>query len=78
MGHNCSGVKRTARMKRAKRHDARLAKKYAEAEGAASSESTGVLGTVKKVAASAAHAVGAAVHAVADTLTKKKEAPAKK
>ncbi len=32
MGHNCSGVKRTARMKRAKRHEARLAKKYAEAE----------------------------------------------
>jgi hypothetical protein len=27
MGHNCSGVKRTARMKRAKKHEARLAEK---------------------------------------------------
>jgi hypothetical protein len=72
MGHNCSGVKRTARMKRAKKHEARLAKKYAEAEGAPS-ESTGVLGTVKKAAAGVAHAVGAAVHAVAGTLTGKKE-----
>lgn len=77
MGHNCSGVKRTARMKRAKRHEERLAKKYAEAEGAPT-ESKTVLGRVKDAAVGAAHAVGAAVHAVADTLTKKKEAPAKK
>jgi hypothetical protein len=75
MGHNCSGVKRTARMKRAKRYNERLAKKYAEAEGGAPSESTGVLGAVKKAGAGVAHAVGAAVHAVADTLTKKKETP---
>ena len=77
MGHNCSGVKRTARMKRAKRHEARLAKKYAASEGA-HSESTGVIGTVKKAAAGVAHAVGAAVHAVADKLTGKKEETAQK
>jgi hypothetical protein len=60
-------------MKRAKRHEARLAKKYAEAEAGASTESAGVLGAVKKTAAGVAHAVGAAVHAVADSLTKKKD-----
>jgi hypothetical protein len=54
MGHNCSGVKRTARLKRARRHEARLAKKYAASEGAPPSESTGVLGTVKKAAAGVA------------------------
>ncbi|HBI43863.1 MAG TPA: hypothetical protein DDY78_13590 [Planctomycetales bacterium] len=77
MGHNCSGVKRTARMKRAKRHEARLAKKYAAAEGVPS-KTTGVLGTVKKAAAGVVHAVGAAVHAVAGTLTGKKEEAVKK
>jgi hypothetical protein len=78
MGHNCSGVKRTARMKRAKRHEARLAKKYAASEAGAASESKGVLGTVKKAAVGVAHAVGAAVHAVAGTLTGKKEEAVKK
>ena len=77
MGHNCSGVKRTARMKRAKRHEARLAKKYAEAENAPS-KTKGVLGTVKEAAASVAHAVGAAVHSVAGTFTGKKEEAVKK
>ena len=72
MGYNRSGVRRTKRMKRAKKHDERLAKKAAS-EGAAPAESTGVLGTVKKAAAGVAHAVGAAVHAVADKLTGKKE-----
>jgi len=44
MGHNCSGVKRTARLKRARRHEARLAKKYAEAEGGVPSESNTLTG----------------------------------
>jgi hypothetical protein len=32
MGYNRAGVRRTARMKRSKRHEARLAKKAAEAD----------------------------------------------
>jgi len=64
-------------MKRAKRHETRLAKKYAASEGSPS-KSKGVLGTVKAAAVGVAHAVGAAVHAVADTLTGKKEEAAKK
>ena len=67
---------RTQRMKRAKKHYERLAKK-------AANETThdagpGIVGTVKKAVAGAAHAVGAAVHAVADTLAGKKEESVKK
>ena len=40
MGYNRSGVRRTARMKRAKKHDARLAKKYAEAPAAPAKPAT--------------------------------------
>lgn len=72
MGYNRSGTRRTQRMKRAKKHEARLAAK-AEAAEAAPAESTGVVGTVKKAVVGAAHAVGAAVHAVANKLTGKKE-----
>lgn len=72
MGYNRSGTRRTKRMKRAKKHEERLAKKAAS-EGGAPAESTGVLGAVRNAAAGVAHAVGAAAHAVADTLTGKKK-----
>ncbi len=71
MGHNRSGVRRTARMKRAKKHEARLIEKMEKAIAPADT----VLGRVKHAAAGVAHAVGAAVHAVADTLTGKKKTP---
>jgi hypothetical protein len=76
MGHNRSGVRRTARMKRAKKHEARLMEKMEQA--AAPAESKTVLGRVKHAAAGVAHAVGAAVHAVAGTLKGKKEETTKK
>ena len=55
---------RTNGLKRAKKHNERLAKKAAAAArgGGSAPESQGLLGRVKQAAAGVAHAVGAAVH----------------
>jgi hypothetical protein len=70
MGYNRSGVRRTARLKRAKRHEARLAK---QAASQTKVESPGVLGTDKQAASTVTHTVGEALHAAAETITSKKE-----
>jgi hypothetical protein len=70
MGYNRSGVRRTARLKRAKKHEARLAKQAAELAGA---EPKTLVDQVKDAAAGVAHAVGAAFHAVTETLAGKKD-----
>jgi hypothetical protein len=82
MGYNRSGTRRKQRLKRAKKHEERLAKKAEAGQGAPAGESHGLAAGVKKAAAGVAHAVGAAVHKVADALTGKKHetaaAPPKK
>jgi len=80
MGYNRSGTRRKQRLKRAKKHDERLARKASAdtvAEGTKGSRGPGLLAGVKKAAAGVAHVVGAAAHAVAGAVAGKKETPKK-
>ena len=63
MGYNRSGVRRTARMKRHKQLEARLAKKAAASETPAKESLTH---KVKELAKGAVEKVGEVIHSVAD------------
>ena len=75
MGANRSGVRRTARMKRAKKLNERLAKRDS---AAAPPEPKGVVAKVKSAAQAAATVVGAAGEGFKEGLSGKKETKEKK
>jgi len=70
MGSNRPGTRRSQRLKRAKRHQARLAQKaQAQAQGASTEEPKGVVAKVTDTVKSAVGAVGHALKAAAEKIT---------
>ena len=74
MGANRPGARRTARLKRAKKHNERLARKATPR----TAEPKGVVAKVKSAAKTAAAVVGAAVEGIKEGLAGKKEPKEKK
>jgi hypothetical protein len=70
MGYNRSGTRRTQRLKRHKREQARLAAKAAAASpGAGEQHHEGLVEKVKGVASGVAEAVGHPVHKAVEAVT---------
>jgi hypothetical protein len=68
MGYNRSGVRRTARLKRRKRFEQRLAEKAAANQPAPESHPAGLVDKVKDMAKTAVEKVEGALHTAAEKI----------